>query len=118
MPKRECSYPSCTTLVDTKQGSRCTVHNPHKLYDKTQRDDTWKFYRTREWKRIRDVRLKMDNHMCVRCRDQGVMRQAQMVDHIKPIKTHWQLRLSLSNLQSLCFSCHNYKTSNEDPRGS
>ncbi|MGG4439261.1 HNH endonuclease [Brevibacillus fortis] len=41
--------------------------------------------------------------------------QADVVDHIKPIGSYWDLRLRLENLRSLCHSHHTKKTA-EDRR--
>jgi 5-methylcytosine-specific restriction endonuclease McrA len=38
------------------------------------------------------------------------------VDHIVPIDVKPELRLVESNLQSICRSCHNYKTRRIDPK--
>jgi 5-methylcytosine-specific restriction endonuclease McrA len=44
------------------------------------------------------------------CKDCGVVSTHNMhVDHILPRKTHPQLSYALSNLQTLCASCHTRK---------
>jgi 5-methylcytosine-specific restriction enzyme A len=53
--------------------------------------------------------------MCRRCAtERGIVRQAKVVDHIESIKQHPELRLVESNLQSLCWPCHNAKTNRFD----
>ncbi|MFI8712022.1 HNH endonuclease [Brevibacillus brevis] len=39
--------------------------------------------------------------------------QADVVDHIKPIGSYWDLRLRLDNLRSLCHAHHNKKTADD-----
>jgi len=48
-----------------------------------------------------------DNYLCQECMKVKRIRTADMVHHIKELRTHWHLRLVLSNLLSLCNSCHN-----------
>lgn len=61
------------------------------------------FYRTTEWKRLRYDVLRECGARCMACgkspQEHGITLN---VDHIKPIKTHWHLRLEKSNLQVLC----------------
>lgn len=69
------------------------------------------FYNSPAWKALRKRALARDKYMCVKCgcclRGKGKSR----VDHIKPVKLHPELKLSLENLQSLCPSCDNKKHS-------
>lgn len=65
------------------------------------------FYRTRAWKLIRAEALARDHHLCQRCLDRGILARAEAVHHIKPIDTHPDLALEITNLRSLCKQCHN-----------
>lgn len=49
---------------------------------------------------------------CRSCKARGIYKAAQMVDHIRPINDGGA-KLDDANLQSLCFSCHNRKTKQE-----
>ncbi|WP_235183781.1 MULTISPECIES: HNH endonuclease [unclassified Sulfitobacter] len=44
-----------------------------------------------------------------RCKECGIGGRLE-VDHIKPVRSHFDLAYSPSNLQSLCPSCHAKKT--------
>jgi 5-methylcytosine-specific restriction protein A len=46
----------------------------------------------------------------------GILTPAEVVHHLVEVKEQWNLRLVLSNLESVCHGCHNreHKTS---PRG-
>ena len=62
-----------------------------------------------DWQALRRSHLREEPH-CRACAEAGKVRQAVIVDHIKPVATHPDLRLEPSNLQSLCIPCHNAKT--------
>lgn len=68
------------------------------------------FYNSKGWKRIRKVALIRDGGMCVWCRDDGLHVKAFHVDHVVPLEKDRSKGLLLSNLQSLCVSCHSRKT--------
>ncbi len=65
------------------------------------------FYSTAEWKRVRYEVLRDCGARCQCCgknpREHGITLN---VDHIKPLRTHWELRLEKSNLQVLCSDCN------------
>lgn len=52
---------------------------------------------------IRQATLRRDNHTCVICGQPG-----NQADHINPQGEH-----HLSNMQTLCLSCHKIKTNHE-----
>ncbi|UOE96065.1 HNH endonuclease signature motif containing protein [Alkalihalobacillus sp. LMS39] len=66
-----------------------------------------KFYKSKEWLSLRKKALKRDNYECQMCKSKGSYHKAENVHHIKEVKTHPELALSLNNLQCLCISCHN-----------
>ncbi|RND00268.1 HNH endonuclease [Lysinibacillus halotolerans] len=66
-----------------------------------------KFYKSREWMRLRLQALERDNYECQECKRKGRYRRAQCVHHLKEVKVVPILALTLSNLESLCNSCHN-----------
>lgn len=70
-----------------------------------------KFYASYEWRRLRYRALLRDDATCRACGARagaGVMIQ---VDHIKPLRRHWGLRLDLENVQCLCNLCNHGKGS-------
>lgn len=75
-------------------------------------------YHTTAWRRLRAAHLA-DNPLCVECRKIGELRQAQVVDHIKPVSTgvdefeRESLMWNPDNLQSLCNQHHNQKSGYE-----
>lgn len=66
-----------------------------------------KFYKSKEWMALRQKALKRDNFECQMCKDAGRYHKAENVHHLKEVKTHPHLSLTLSNLQCLCIKCHN-----------
>jgi HNH endonuclease. len=121
-PKRPCIKPGCPNLTSERY---CKDHahlaeqqqrDRHKQYDTYQRDkQTAAFYRSVAWKRVREQRLMMDHGLCQECLRKQRIAQATEVDHVIPIRVRWDLRLTISNLRSLCHRCHMIKTA-EDRR--
>jgi 5-methylcytosine-specific restriction protein A len=58
-----------------------------------------------------------DHGLCQECLKHERIEQAKVVDHIKRVDQHPELRLDLNNLQCLCQACHNKKTRIEERRG-
>lgn len=69
------------------------------------------FYHTGAWRGLRKVYIK--NHPnCAKCMQINVLRKADVVDHINPIRLGGE-PLAWDNLEALCHSCHNSKTAKE-----
>jgi 5-methylcytosine-specific restriction protein A len=80
----------------------------HQHYNQTRTDiKEQAFYKTPGWKRTKEQVLIRDNYMCQHCFKNKIIKPAETVHHIKFLKTHWHLRLTMSNLISLCKACHN-----------
>jgi 5-methylcytosine-specific restriction endonuclease McrA len=60
------------------------------------------FYQTPAWRKARLAALRRDGWRCVVCGDDISGRGQARVDHIRPLRTHPELGLSLDNLRSLC----------------
>jgi 5-methylcytosine-specific restriction protein A len=88
-----------------------TIAQRRKRRDREQGSPTQRGYGA-DWKRLRLAHLKA-NPLCVFCRDAGVVKAADVVDHIKSVVDHPDLRLEPSNLRSLCESHHNARTARE-----
>lgn len=103
--KRRCS--ACDKRSSEMENNKMR----HKRYDKFRRNKQSKaLYNSKEWKMARAAAVSRDNYLCVHCLLDGHTVPAEEVDHIVPIKVNWGKRLSLDNLQSLCFKCHRAKT--------
>ena len=87
-----------------------------KQYDAAVRDKrTAVFYNSPEWEKARQQALMRDFGLCRDCLEEKKITPADVVDHVKPIKKFWHLRLMLSNLRSLCNMHHAVKSA-EDRR--
>ncbi len=105
-PLHLCNKPGCSTLTRERY---CANHKQeHNRYNRERTDKVYTdFYKTDEWKAIRELALARANYLCVRCRLKGIYKKADMVHHIVPIKKDWSKRLNLNNLEPLCDACHN-----------
>jgi 5-methylcytosine-specific restriction endonuclease McrA len=73
----------------------------------TLRDKHQKFYQSKEWKKLRLVKLNM-NPVCEICEaSSGLTVVATVVNHRTSLTLRFDLRLSVENLESLCVWCHN-----------
>jgi 5-methylcytosine-specific restriction protein A len=72
------------------------------------------FYLSKEWKAVRLKVLSRDKWKCqmcgVRCLGVAKGMPSPEVDHIQPLKDFPQLKLEMSNLRTLCKSCHSRHT--------
>lgn len=73
---------------------------------KTYKRHSAKIIKSKRWPALRLAAKRRDGWKCVQCGAHGRLE----VDHIKPVRTHPDLAFELSNLQSLCRSCHSKKT--------
>jgi 5-methylcytosine-specific restriction protein A len=79
-------------------------HEYHNLYDTTR------------WRKLRAAHLA-SNPDCIYCLQAGILRQANIVDHIKPHKGDITLFYSSDNLQSLCKRCHDSTKKKQETSG-
>lgn len=61
------------------------------------------FYNSPEWRMVRYEILRRDGAKCACCR---TTEKPVHVDHIKPLRVFWALRLDPNNLQVLCEDCN------------
>lgn len=60
------------------------------------------FYKKAVWRKLRVQALERDHYLCQAC----LRPKATEVHHIKPLEEFPELGLTLSNLESLCWPCH------------
>lgn len=80
---------------------------PDHLYNLIKTGQLIKFYKSREWRDLRQLALRRDHYECRMHRAKGKYHHAQCVHHIKEVKPYPHLALTLSNLMTLCNVCHN-----------
>ena len=85
------------------------------IYNKTF-PECREFYKSYEWKKIRQEVIKTHEHKCVCCNVKLTENTKSLnVDHILPLKFYWDQRLDLDNLQILCNDCNKAKGSKYRP---
>ncbi|MEG1520239.1 MAG: HNH endonuclease signature motif containing protein [Clostridia bacterium] len=67
------------------------------------------FYKTNDWKVLRNRKLSAANYLCEDCLKKGKKTLAMDVHHIVPIADDFSKRLDYNNLVCLCVSCHNLR---------
>ena len=117
-PLKQCNHAGCNALIPYDQ-RYCSKHQReinkyryHKRQYASNESKYQQFYKSTAWRKLSRHWLEK-NPICVKCYKQGIIRPAQIVDHITEIKDDWSKRLDASNLQSLCRVCHNHKTAIE-----
>ncbi|HCG9221686.1 TPA: HNH endonuclease [Vibrio parahaemolyticus] len=106
--KRHCT--SCQAVIDkrSKEYAKKRARKSSARYE----DKYKSFYGSPEWRSLRDKKLRKDP-LCEDCKDNGFIREGKDVDHVIEIKDDWSLRLDITNLRTLCRSCHMRKTARE-----
>jgi 5-methylcytosine-specific restriction protein A len=105
-PLRPCPHPGCGTL--TVQG-KCEVHA--RVVNEQRGTPTERGYDA-AWRKLRAAFL-LEHPLCEcdECRSgEGRVTVATVVDHIKPIATHPELRLVWSNLRAMSKPHHDAHT--------
>lgn len=115
MPRRAprpCAAYPCPNLV--YEGSRCEKHRLPRPRDTRPSPGQRKYGHA--WKKRRDAYLE-EHPWCVGVngRHAGQQVKAVIVDHIKPLRQGG--RDDDTNYQSVCRSCHNYKTAHDGSKG-
>ena len=64
------------------------------------------FYQSKAWRRVRLLALQRDHYLCQECLRKKRLTKATEVHHLLPLEEHPELALELSNLESLCWDCH------------
>lgn len=71
-----------------------------------------KFYKSKEWNKVRQLAILRDHALCKDCLDNNTITSYNTVHHIVPIKEDWSKRLDINNLICLCESCHQKRHNN------
>jgi 5-methylcytosine-specific restriction protein A len=89
---------------------RCEDHQPKAWVSSEGKTASQRGYGAK-WRKVRKQALSRDNHLCRECYKNGILTPASEVDHI--LNKASGGTDELSNLQSICNSCHKRKTSQE-----
>lgn len=106
-PKKPCRHPGCPSLTHNRY---CEEHA--KIYEKERGSAAERGYDSR-WRKARSRFLKA-HPLCVRCKEEGKLVKAAVVDHIVPHRGDRKLFWDEGNWQALCKKCHDTKTMTED----
>lgn len=106
-PLKPCKYLGCPKLTEEKY---CDKHKEFSVKERTTAIE--RGYDSK-WRTARNRFLKV-NPLCVRCKEEGRLVKATVVDHIKPHRGDKKLFWNESNWQALCKRCHDKKTMTED----
>ena len=110
-PKKACAFPGCGAVTTARY---CAEHQPKEEYGwdrfRPSGATTARGYGAR-WRRLRNLVLIRDHHMCVLCGLDGRIERATDVDHITPKSSGGTD--AMDNLQSLCTRHHREKTGRE-----
>ena len=71
-----------------------------------------KLYYSRRWKRLRQMFIRY-NPLCINCKDNDIIKEGEIIDHIKPVSEDIDGMYVWKNLQTLCRPCHSIKTAKE-----
>lgn len=88
--------------------------NIHKNGNFPSQQEIRDFYLSWEWKRVRYDFLKDRSRRCGCCGATPESGNKIVVDHIRPIRHNWHLRLDPTNLQCLCDDCNMGKGSRDE----
>lgn len=105
-----CSYPGCRTAVPFGT-MYCDKHKSTKREDKRKSANERGY--TYQWQKASKAFLA-HHPLCVMCEAIGIVKAAEVVDHIKPHNGNQNLFWDKKNWQPLCKKCHDRKTATED----
>ncbi|WP_312072141.1 HNH endonuclease signature motif containing protein [Anaerotignum propionicum] len=108
-PNVPCKHPSCPALVPYGR-SYC---EKHQVLHRSDRLSASKRGYDSRWRKAR-ARFLKDHPLCVKCKEEGILVKATVVDHIVPHRGDQRLFWDESNWQPLCKKCHDKKTMTED----
>ena len=104
-PKRPCRFPGCPNLCD--HGVYCNDHSDYSA-DHLHGNAAERGYGGK-WRNAR-ARFLRKHPLCVKCRENGKLTPATVVDHIIPHRGDPVLFWDENNWQPLCRDCHGEKT--------
>lgn len=120
--KKQCNHAGCRALVDYAV-KYCSRHERKQAdYDRYENRKRiggkyFEFYQSKAWKKASRL-YKIKNPCCEDCLEEGVIRKADVTDHIVELRDDFTKRLDENNFRSLCHTHHNKKTREERRRRS
>ena len=84
---------------------------PWQMKSTSRLKDNSTFYHSKQWRSLRNYYIQM-HPLCEVCKRKDIITSGEVVDHIKPINMGGH-KIDVSNLQTMCHSCHNSKRGKE-----
>jgi len=106
--KRNCNKCQTKFNLMSKERAKKRARKSTSFMTKTNKA----FYGSAQWKALRERKIRKDP-LCQICLTKGFLNEGKDIDHIVEIKDDYSLRQEITNLQTLCRSCHMYKTNQE-----
>jgi 5-methylcytosine-specific restriction protein A len=108
--------PSHSELLRKRQGRKATDAE----YEARRRQDpalaeAQRLRSSMRWRKVRAIKLKRDP-LCEDCLEHDVTRPATQVHHMKGLAPHPELAFTMSNLRSLCTTCHAKREAREQSK--
>lgn len=113
----KCSVLGCRN-TKSKYNSFCIEHGGrntfnHKRYNASdKRKESQDKYQTSQWRILRQIQLSTEP-LCASCLANGIVTQAEHIDHVFPWRILGDNAFYHNLFQSLCQPCHSSKTSLE-----
>lgn len=111
-PNKPCRHQGCNKLIDPKE-MYCEEHKPLHPEAKRSRPSSSSRGYGSKWRK-ESKRFLATHPFCERCKKDGRLVPATVVDHIVPHRGDRLLFWNYSNWQALCKCCHDKKTMQED----
>ena len=112
-PQRPCAQPGCPGLT-SHPSNYCPEHlRASRHYQDSRRGTSTERGYNARWYRYTKAYLA-EHPLCAICEQQGIVEQAEMVDHIIPHHGDPNLFWDPNNHQPLSLACHNRKTATQD----
>ncbi|WKZ96856.1 HNH endonuclease [Lacticaseibacillus paracasei] len=109
-PARYCAqHKSLEATADEKKRDYWKYNHITRNRSVSKREQ-YKFYKTQQWKHLRQLVLDRDYYLCQYCKARGRLTQGNIVDHAVPIEIDQGLATIAGNLATICTDCHRKKT--------
>lgn len=92
--------------MSRKATKEVTMIVPKHLLEAIEDGNVMKFYKSKEWLKVRDNVRESQNYECQECKKEGGVGRADVVHHIKHLRSHPELALREDNLVCLCHYHH------------
>lgn len=112
-PKQYCEKHKIESVQLNEKKRKERAKKKNKVYNLHNRDkEANSFYQSKAWKSMRHYIIERDHYQCQVCGEP--VNDRKIIDHIVPRRVDKTKQLAESNLWTLCYRCHTYKTQIEE----